>query len=91
MANKLPSPTPAEILSIRQAAGLTQAQAAARVYASSYRTWQDWERGVRTMPVAIWELWKLQDSSAANKVVTTPGEIINISDLPIETKNFRVD
>lgn len=61
MTNKLLSPTPAEILAIRQAAGLTQEQAAARVYASSYRTWQDWERGVRTMPVAIWELWKLQD------------------------------
>ena len=60
-SNKPQSPTPAEILAIRQAAGLTQAQAAARVYASSYRTWQDWERGVRTMPVAIWELWKLQN------------------------------
>ena len=61
MANKLPSPTPAEILAIRQAAGLTQAQAAARVYASSYRTWQDWERGVRTMPATALALWEAQD------------------------------
>ncbi len=59
--DKQSSPTPAEILAIRQAAGLTQEQAAARVFAPSYRTWQNWERGVRTMPVAIWELWKLQE------------------------------
>ena len=54
-------PTPAKILAIRQAAGLTQAQAAARVYASSYRTWQDWERGVRTMPATALALWEAQD------------------------------
>lgn len=59
--NKQPSPTPAEILAIRQAAGLTQEQAAHRVYATSYRTWQDWERGVRQMPMAIWELWQAQE------------------------------
>ena len=61
MTNKPQSPTPAEILAIRQAAGLTQEQAAFRVYATSYRTWQDWERGVRQMPVAIWKLWQAQE------------------------------
>lgn len=61
MSNKPQSPTPAQVLAMRQAASLTQGQAAARVYASSYRTWQDWERGVRQMPVAIWELWQAQE------------------------------
>jgi DNA-binding transcriptional regulator YiaG len=65
MTNKLPSPTPSEILAMRLDAGLTQGQAAARVYASSYRTWQDWERGVRTMPVAIWQLWQAQEKYPA--------------------------
>jgi DNA-binding transcriptional regulator YiaG len=59
--NKPQSPTPAEILALRKAAGLTQEQAAYRVYASSYRTWQDWERGVRTMPATALALWEAQD------------------------------
>ncbi len=61
MTNKPQSPTPAQVLAMRQAANLTQGQAAARVYAASYRTWQDWERGVRAMPVAIWQLWQAQE------------------------------
>ena len=61
MTNKPQSPTPAQVLAMRQAANLTQGQAAARVYASSYRTWQDWERGVRTMPATALALWEAQD------------------------------
>ena len=58
---KLPSPTPAKILAIRQAAGLDQEQAALRVKASSYRTWQNWELGTRKMPATALTLWEAQD------------------------------
>ena len=61
MSIKLPSPTTAEILAIRQAAGLDQEQAALRVKASSYRTWQNWELGTRKMPATALALWEAQD------------------------------
>lgn len=49
--------SPHEIRAARQAAGLTQAEAAALVHAASYRTWQDWETGRRPMPLMAWELF----------------------------------
>lgn len=58
---KLPSPTPAEILALRQEAGLDQEQAALRIKASSYRTWQNWELGTRKMPATALALWEAQD------------------------------
>lgn len=71
---KFESPTPAQILAARREAGLTQAQAAERVLATSYRTWQDWERGQRSMPASVWELWRLQDILAANPVFDQPAQ-----------------
>lgn len=50
-------PTPEQIRAAREAAGLTQAQAADLVHAGSYRTWQDWEKGRRPMPMMAWELF----------------------------------
>lgn len=47
-------PTPAAILAAREAAGLTQEQAGAVLYCAE-RTWQDWERGRRTMMPALFE------------------------------------
>lgn len=58
----LKQPTPAEIRAAREAAGLTQAQAAELVHAASYRTWQNWEADKgdpehRQMGLAEWELF----------------------------------
>ena len=50
------NPTPSEILRAREDAGLTQQQAADLLF-SSWRTWQDWERGERRMNPASWELF----------------------------------
>ena len=51
-----PHPSPAQILAARHAAGLTQTEAAERIY-STLRTWQSWEAGVRTMHPAMFELF----------------------------------
>lgn len=58
------NPKPAEVRAAREAAGLTQAQAAALVYAS-LRNWQQWEQGegassARRMHPAIWELFRMK-------------------------------
>ena len=47
---------PADILAARQAAGLTQAQAAVIAMAAK-RTWEDWERGRRPMDRANWAVF----------------------------------
>ncbi len=47
-------PTPKEIKKAREEVGLTQTQAAERVW-MSLRAWQDWEAGKRTMlPAVFW-------------------------------------
>jgi len=58
------NPTPEAIRAAREAAGLTQTEAASVVY-SSLRTWQNWEAPKdapehRRMHPAIWELWLLK-------------------------------
>ena len=53
------NPTPAQILSARQAAGLTQTDAAAVIYCT-LRGWQEWEGGGRKMHPAFWELFTLK-------------------------------
>lgn len=53
------NPKPRQIKAAREAAGLTQTEAAELVY-STLRTWQDWEaegQSQRRMHPAIWELW----------------------------------
>lgn len=52
-------PTPSNILAARHAAGLTQAQAAALVH-TGFRVWSQWERGLRRMHPATWELFRLK-------------------------------
>jgi DNA (cytosine-5)-methyltransferase 1 len=51
------NPRPAEIRAAREAAGLTQTEAAATIY-SALRSWQDWESGARNMHPAFWELFR---------------------------------
>ncbi len=48
------SPTPKEIKQAREDAGLTQSQAAEKIFSDSSRSWQDYERGERGMHPAIW-------------------------------------
>ena len=57
------TPAPAEIRAAREAAGLTQAAAAAIVH-SGLRTWSHWENGDRRMPAATWELFRLKAGRA---------------------------
>jgi DNA-binding transcriptional regulator YiaG len=52
-------PTPAMIATTRHQSSHTQAQAAAAV-GVAVRTWQDWERGANTMPLAAWWLYLLR-------------------------------
>lgn len=54
------SPSPAEVLAARTAAGLTQTKAAEKVYAQ-LRTWQGWEGDKdREMPPALFELFLIK-------------------------------
>lgn len=53
------SPDPAEIRAAREAAGLTQTEAAALVH-GSLRTWQQWEAGDRRMHPGFWELFTIK-------------------------------
>ena len=53
------NPEPADIVACREAAGLTQTQAASLVH-GSLRTWQQWEAGDRRMHAGLWELFRLK-------------------------------
>lgn len=61
------NPTPAEVRAAREAAGLTQAQAAELVHASA-RNWQQWEQtegaNVRRMRPGLWELFRIKASES---------------------------
>ncbi len=48
------SPTPEDVRKAREEVGLTQTEAAERIW-MSLRAWQDWEAGKRKMlPVVFW-------------------------------------
>jgi putative transcriptional regulator len=62
MAETLNQPTPTQIRNLRNAAGLTQAQAGEIVHVSS-RAWQNWEtegKEGRQIPLAAWELFLIK-------------------------------
>ena len=50
-------PTTKHVRKAREAAGLTQAQAAEVVYLAHSIRWSEYERGVHAMPLATWELF----------------------------------
>jgi len=58
-----PNPTPAEVRAAREAAGLTQTEAAALV-CTTLRAWQAWEQEggeyARRMHAGLWELFLLK-------------------------------
>ncbi len=53
------NPRPDEIIGTRINAGLTQQQAAKKIY-STLRTWQHWEAGESRMHPGLWELFKIK-------------------------------
>lgn len=55
-----PAPTAEEVLAVRQRAGLSQGDAAAMVHLSSFSRWSEYERGIRTMDPAKYELFKIK-------------------------------
>lgn len=56
---KLTRPSGSEVKQARQAAGLTQQQAADLVHTES-RNWQNWEYDAARMPAATWELFQIK-------------------------------
>ena len=69
-------PSPAEIRAAREAAGMTQEQAASVVWVSR-RAWLCWEntaRNAREMPLAAFELFCLKTGQGAffQNLATTP-------------------
>lgn len=56
----IPDPTPEAVRAARAAAGLTQAAAAALVHLGEAMRWSEYERGVRTIDMARWELFLLK-------------------------------
>jgi putative transcriptional regulator len=55
-------PTPDEIRTARERAGLTQTEAGLLVH-SPLRSWQHWELGERRMHPAFWELFRIKVKS----------------------------
>jgi len=53
------APTPSAIRAAREAALLTQTDAAKLVYVT-LSAWQRWEAGERKIHPAFWELWQLK-------------------------------
>lgn len=53
------SPSPVEIRTARERAGLTQTEASALVH-TTLRAWQHWEAGDRAMHPAFWELFGIK-------------------------------
>jgi putative transcriptional regulator len=53
------NPAPADVRAAREAAGLTQTQAAHLIH-STLRAWQEWEAANRRMHAGLWELFLLK-------------------------------
>ena len=57
---KVVHPTPEQVLEAREAAGLTQKQAAELVHRVAAKRWSEWERGTTHMQADAWELFLLK-------------------------------
>lgn len=57
------NPGAEEVRAAREAAGLTQTEAARLIYCT-LRAWQDWEGGQRRMHPGLWELWQIKIGEA---------------------------
>lgn len=56
------NPAPDEVRAAREAAGLTQTEAAALIHCT-LRGWQEWEAGNRRMHPGLWELFRIKSAS----------------------------
>jgi len=56
------NPSPDEIRTAREGAGLSQTEAAALIHCT-LRGWQEWEAGNRRMHPAFWELFRIKVAS----------------------------
>lgn len=66
---KLPEPTPERIRKAREAARLSQPEAAELVWLRHAMRWSEYERGVNGMPLATWELFLLKTGQRALMVL----------------------
>jgi len=57
---RLEVPSPEQVRAAREAAQLTQAQAAALVHLGHYARWSEFERGEQPIDLARWELFLLK-------------------------------
>lgn len=57
------NPTPAQIRAAREAAGLTQEAAAAKIE-GSVRAWEKWEQGERRMHPGLFQLFLIKTGQA---------------------------
>ena len=79
-------PDPGEVRAAREVAGDTQTEAAETIYAT-VRTWQNWESGIRQMPAAALELYRLKKGQitldeairATARTATRPGRVKSAS------------
>lgn len=67
------NPTPAEVRSAREAAGLSQTAAAALIHCT-LRGWQEWEAGNRRMHPGLWELFRIKTGENNGKNAPSNGE-----------------
>jgi hypothetical protein len=70
----LKHPTPAEITASREAAGLTQAQAAELVHLGAQPRWAEYENGLRPIDLARWELFLIKIQLAMQHMGTAADE-----------------
>lgn len=52
-------PTAEQVAKARDRAKMTQAEAASLIY-KKWRAWARYEKGLRTMDPAYWELWQIK-------------------------------
>lgn len=56
-------PSPDQIARARERSKMTQTQAAELIY-KKWRAWDRWEKGLRKMDPALWELWQIKSKIA---------------------------
>lgn len=80
------NPTPEQIRAAREAAGLTQTEAATLIH-STMRAWQEWEAGNRRMHPGLWELFCLKAGVSQNSHLD--GGLANLGLTLMTEKNLR--
>lgn len=69
---KLKPPTPVEIRAAREAARMTQTEAAQLVHLANYKRWSEYETGASDIDLARWELFLLKSAPIIRERHITP-------------------